>query len=268
MLLNGKKEQKVEWKKRNPEKCRESKKRSYERRKERIFLKDGRWSEKNECCIKCGTRERAHYGGGFCLSCYRKEHRKPSTKEEKDYHMEYSRRCYVRKKGGIYQYLLDEVKKEIEKQKKEKETKIYKAKKKESNAKERKRRTLKKRKIQKRLYLRERRRTNLAFRLKENISKSIIKRLKKRLSSKEGKSTWDFLPYTVENLIRHLEGLFIEGMTWQNYGEWHIDHKRPDCSFDYKSVDDEDFQECWALKNLQPLWAVDNLKKGGKWDGQ
>ena len=53
-------------------------------------------------------------------------------------------------------------------------------------------------------------------------------------------------------------------MNWNNYGKWHIDHVRPDRSFNYKSVKDKEFQECWALKNLQPLWAIDNLKKGGK----
>ena len=87
------------------------------------------------------------------------------------------------------------------------------------------------------------------------------------MSSKDGKSTWDFLPYTADELIQHLENLFQSGMTWQNYGlyGWHIDHKRPDCSFDYKSVDDEEFQKCWALDNLQPLWAIDNIRKGGKY---
>lgn len=53
-------------------------------------------------------------------------------------------------------------------------------------------------------------------------------------------------------------------MSWDNYGEWHIDHKIPDCKFNYISVNDKEFQKCWALKNLQPLWAIENLRKGSK----
>lgn len=86
----------------------------------------------------------------------------------------------------------------------------------------------------------------------------------KHLLSKNGKSTFTFLPYTIDDLIEHLERLFTVGMTWDNYGYWHIDHKIPDSSFNYKNVEDEEFQKCWALENLQPLWAEDNIKKGYK----
>ena len=79
--------------------------------------------------------------------------------------------------------------------------------------------------------------------------------------SKGGKSTFSFLPYTVDDLIKHLKSKFKDGMSWKNYGKWHIDHIKPDCSFDYKSVEDEEFQKCWALDNLQPLWAIDNFRK-------
>jgi len=53
-------------------------------------------------------------------------------------------------------------------------------------------------------------------------------------------------------------------MTWANYGEWHIDHKRPISSFNIVSVDCKEFGECWALENLQPLWADENLRKSNK----
>lgn len=105
------------------------------------------------------------------------------------------------------------------------------------------------------------------FKLRCRISSAINKRLKRRLSSKKGKSTFDFLPYTLEELMAHLENLFIEGMTWQNHGfyGWHIDHKKPESLFNYKNVTDKEFQECWALENLQPLWWYDNLSKGNKY---
>ena len=53
-------------------------------------------------------------------------------------------------------------------------------------------------------------------------------------------------------------------MTWDNYGEWHIDHIIPISYFDYSSYDDETFKICWDLNNLQPLWAKDNLIKSNK----
>lgn len=112
----------------------------------------------------------------------------------------------------------------------------------------------------------EKHRNDIHYKLKNSISGSIYRRLKSRLSSKNNKSTFSFLPYTIEELKHHLEKLFQSGMTWENYGQfgWHIDHRKPDISFNYTSVNDKEFQECWALKNLQPLWWQDNLRKGSK----
>ena len=59
-----------------------------------------------------------------------------------------------------------------------------------------------------------------------------------------------------------LESQFKDGMTWYNYGEWHVDHIKPISLFNFKHPTDNEFQECWSLDNLQPLWAIDNLSKG------
>ncbi|TKJ35806.1 MAG: hypothetical protein CEE38_14475 [Planctomycetes bacterium B3_Pla] len=67
--------------------------------------------------------------------------------------------------------------------------------------------------------------------------------------------------YTIAELRRHLESLFKPGMTWQNYGLWHIDHRRPIAMFYFTTIEDPAFRECWALDNLQPLWASDNWAK-------
>ena len=67
----------------------------------------------------------------------------------------------------------------------------------------------------------------------------------------------------VADLKTHLESKFAEGMTWENYGQWHIDHIRPCASFDLE--DPEEQKKCFHWSNLQPLWAVDNLKKSDKW---
>jgi len=78
------------------------------------------------------------------------------------------------------------------------------------------------------------------------------------------RSTFAILGYTIEELMNHLENQFTEGMTWDNYGEWHVDHKIPMASFQFETTDDLGFKECWCLGNLQPLWGEDNLSKGTK----
>lgn len=86
---------------------------------------------------------------------------------------------------------------------------------------------------------------------------------RKKLGKPVGIHFKDF-PFTLEDLMKHLESKFQSGMTWENYGEWHIDHIRPESSFTYSSCKDKDFMLCWSLDNLQPLWKADNLRKGAK----
>lgn len=61
-------------------------------------------------------------------------------------------------------------------------------------------------------------------------------------------------------LKAHLEGLFELGMSWDNYGLWHIDHRRALATFDLTLM--VDLQAAWHYTNLQPLWASDNCSKG------
>jgi hypothetical protein len=82
--------------------------------------------------------------------------------------------------------------------------------------------------------------------------------------NKSGNSWKTLVDYTLADLMAHLEARFAPGMTWANIGEWHIDHRRPRSSFAYSSPDDPEFKNCWALHNLQPLWAADNLAKGAR----
>lgn len=87
------------------------------------------------------------------------------------------------------------------------------------------------------------------------------------LNGRKAGCRWEFLVgYTVHDLMRHLESLFLPGMTWENSGrEWHIDHIRPRSSFTYSEPTDPEFLKCWAMANLQPLWKIDNLRKGAKY---
>lgn len=120
-----------------------------------------------------------------------------------------------------------------------------------------------------RAYQRERARAKRAtdprFQLDHNMSCAIGAAL---LSRKGGRS-WELLVgYNLDELIDHLEAKFESGMSWNNYGShWHVDHIVPKSWFAYDSTDDASFRACWALQNLQPLTATDNLRKGNRKSG-
>lgn len=78
------------------------------------------------------------------------------------------------------------------------------------------------------------------------------------------KNTFDILGFSRDELMTHLERQFLPGMSWGNYGAWHVDHVRPLSSFKISSVDDPMVREAWALYNLRPIWAKDNLVKNAK----
>ena len=82
-------------------------------------------------------------------------------------------------------------------------------------------------------------------------------------SSKKSKRTSELVGCSIDELWKHLEKQFKDGMTRQNLGEWHIDHIKPCSLFDL--TDPEQQKECFNYKNLQPLWAIDNIKKSNKW---
>ena len=105
--------------------------------------------------------------------------------------------------------------------------------------------------------------SDLKYRLNSVMRVGIYSSLK---GKKSGRAWQSLVAYSVNELKAHLEAQFAEGMTWDNYGDWHIDHIRPVVSFSFESSDDPEFKQCWGLKNLQPLWATDNIRKGATWD--
>lgn len=107
-------------------------------------------------------------------------------------------------------------------------------------------------------------------------SSSIDEKLKKNLRSrlydyvveknKCNISAVRHLGCSIEALKQHIESQFTEGMSWDNYGEWHIDHIKPLSKFDLSNK--EQFKAACHYTNLQPLWAKDNLSKGAKIEEQ
>jgi Iap family predicted aminopeptidase len=110
---------------------------------------------------------------------------------------------------------------------------------------------------------RERRKTNVNFRLSNNLSRSIRKSLQ---LGKNGRHWETVVNYSLQDLIKHLEKQFSGGMSWDNYGRkgWVVDHIIPISLWKYSTCDDREFKQCWCLANLQPLWDIDNLKKKDK----
>lgn len=121
------------------------------------------------------------------------------------------------------------------------------------------------------------RRKNEEYRLRSNISRKINYQLHKLGFSKNGLSTLEGLPYTMEQLKQHLESQFEPWMNWDNYGKyyynkwddnnsstwvWQIDHIIPCSTLPYTSMEDENFKKCWALENLRPLSAKQNILDG------
>jgi hypothetical protein len=79
--------------------------------------------------------------------------------------------------------------------------------------------------------------------------------------SKKSASTQELVGCSAAELIAHLEKLFLPGMSWENYGKWHVDHIKPCSAFDL--TDPGQQRVCFNHQNLQPLWALDNIRKGG-----
>ena len=112
-------------------------------------------------------------------------------------------------------------------------------------------------------YQRERARNEPGFRLQRNLRTRLWHALKLGIGEKCG-STLELTGCSLEDLISHLESQFTDGMTWDNYGKWHVDHIKPCTRFDL-SLDTEQ-KACFHYSNLQPLWASDNLSKSDKYE--
>ena len=113
-----------------------------------------------------------------------------------------------------------------------------------------------------RRFARSRKRDNT----KERMQGTVTYRINSVLSGRCTDGGLGILPYKVGDLMDHLSSRFLPGMSWQNWGRsqrdiktWQIDHIKPCALFDFN--DSEQIRLCWALSNIQPLWARDNILK-------
>jgi hypothetical protein len=115
----------------------------------------------------------------------------------------------------------------------------------------------------KRNYEKTKKDTNPIYKLISNFRTAIYIVLKENKLDKYT-NYFNMVGYSAEQLKEHLEKQFKDGMNWENYGEWHVDHIKPISSFIFETCDDEQFKVCWSLENLQPMWGIENIKKGNK----
>jgi hypothetical protein len=104
-------------------------------------------------------------------------------------------------------------------------------------------------------------------RLKVDINFRILSYLRGRvyralMGYSKAAKTKELLGCSIEELRAHIESKFLKGMTWDNYGQWHMDHIIPCCSFNMSIPEEQ--RRCFHFTNLQPLWAIDNIRKGGR----
>jgi hypothetical protein len=127
-----------------------------------------------------------------------------------------------------------------------------------------------------RKYQANRKKRDPIYRLRKYTSTSIYIFLRK-MGTHKNASIMKYLPYTMEDLKDHLEKQFEPWMTWDNMGKynsktwddkdqstwkWNVDHIIPHSTFQYTSMEDQAFQECWALSNLRPYSAKQNIIDG------
>lgn len=104
----------------------------------------------------------------------------------------------------------------------------------------------------------ERRKTDLSYKIVHLLRNRVREVVKKGCKSSK---TLDLLGCSLEELKQHFENRFQSGMSWENLGRngWHIDHIVPCAYFDL--TDPIQQKICFNFRNLQPLWAKDNIVK-------
>jgi hypothetical protein len=109
----------------------------------------------------------------------------------------------------------------------------------------------------------ERERVRLKTDVQFKIKRYLRNRLKEVLKERKCQyTTVGLLGCSVSELKTHLQSMFKPEMSWDNHGEWHIDHIIPPSSFDMR--DASEVRKAFHFTNLQTLWAIDNLKKSDK----
>ena len=238
-----------EYRQNNKESIKENKKEYYQDNKESIKENKKEYYQENKESIKEYQKE------------YQKEYRQENKEDIKEYQKEYQQN----NKDSIKEY-----------------QKEYRQENKEYNKAYRQNNKEKRNEYQKE-YQKRRKLNDPQYKIRTTISRAILTHLKSSNSSKNGESCLKYLPYTMKELEDHIEKQFLETnnewMNWKNwtiydpatYKEddkttwtWHLDHIIPHSTFKYDNMDCQEFKDCWALSNLRPYKAKDNIEDGNR----
>ena len=110
-----------------------------------------------------------------------------------------------------------------------------------------------------RAWEKNRRKIDPMFSIKKNLRNRVWAALKGLSKSDK---TLELLGCRVEELKKHLENKFEDGMDWNNYGVWHVDHIIPCANFDLSNPEQQKI--CFHYTNLQPMWGEKNIQKGSR----
>lgn len=121
----------------------------------------------------------------------------------------------------------------------------------------------------------KKRKEDVGYRLRRNTMHAIMASIRgckfDAKTERLKKAIFDHLPYTSDDLIKHIESKWESWMGWDNYGKydpakktWQIDHIIPQSKLKFSSFDDENFRKLWDLSNLQPLETIANIKKSNR----
>jgi len=219
----------------------------------------------NKICSKCKTeksislfyKNRVMKDGydGYCKTC-RNVQKKASTPE--NYQKEYNKRYYIENSGKIKEtvkkYRLNNP--EICRER----CKAY-AFKNQDRINSNKRQYFQENKERINAYRRKRKEIDPVFLISSRLRGRFNIALKRQGTHKKNK-TMTYIGCTKEELRNHIQSKFVDGMSWGNKGEWHIDHIIPISSFDLS--DEKQVFQAMNFTNLQPLWAIDNIRKSNK----
>lgn len=107
-------------------------------------------------------------------------------------------------------------------------------------------------------YCRNKRATDPNYKITTAL-RSRLSTLMKKCYAKKSNSTMELLGCSVSEFRALIESKFLPGMSWDNYGRWHLDHITPCAFFDLRLKSAQ--EKCFHFSNFQPLWAIDNLRK-------
>jgi hypothetical protein len=110
-------------------------------------------------------------------------------------------------------------------------------------------------------YNSKRKKEDYVYKFKCNVRSLISKSFKRGVNQfKKTASTESILQCNIKDFKAHIEKQFTEGMSFDNHGDWHLDHIIPLAS----AKTEDEVIKLNHYTNFQPLWAIDNLRKGSK----